>query len=307
MKNINFSEFKFWCSELSNLYSLPRGFNKPSKREMAKYDKIVSSTDEKSEEDRLFLEMIDNKMLARYDHPISKSTQSFLIRLYGKSVFCKKTAAKGNMFSFLEKGLDMELEAIELMSKIDKTKYERQSDFAENDYITGKCDILSISKNKIIDTKISWDVNSFLKARIDSVSKKHWYQVQGYMELYNIDKAEVAFVLLNTPPELIERERVKLTNKVMVGEISMEKYELDMSNLDLAYTYNNIPAKNRVFRYVVKREPEIFPFLYKKIEKSRIWLEEFHNNMKNNLFVVSSQKYLEVEKNNTEPDPADTD
>jgi hypothetical protein len=68
------------------------------------------------------------------------------------------------------------------------------------------------------------------------------------MELYNIDKAEVAFVLLNTPPELIERERVKLINKVMVGEISMEKYELDMSNLDLAYTYNNIPAKNRVFR-----------------------------------------------------------
>lgn len=307
MKNINFSEFKFWCSELSNLYSLPRGFNKPSKKEMAKYDKIVSSTDEKSEEDRLFLEMIDNKMLARYDHPISKSTQSFLIRLYGKSVFCKKTAAKGNMFSFLEKGLDMELEAIELMSKIDKTKYERQSYFAENDYITGRCDILSLSKNKIIDTKISWDVNSFLKARIDSVSKKHWYQVQGYMELYDIDKAEVAFVLLNTPPELIERERIKLTNKVMVGEISMEKYELDMSNLDLAYTYNNIPVKNRVFRYVVKREPEIFPFLYKKIEKSRIWLEEFHNNMKNNLFVVSSQKYLEVEKNNTEPDPTDTD
>lgn len=307
MKNINFSEFKFWCSELSNLYSLPRGFNKPSKKEMAKYDKIVSSTDEKSEEDRLFLEMIDNKMLARYDHPISKSTQSFLIRLYGKSVFCKKTAAKGNMFSFLEKGLDMELEAIELMSKIDKTKYERQSDFAENDYITGRCDILSLSKNKIIDTKISWDVNSFLKARIDSVSKKHWYQVQGYMELYDIDKAEVAFVLLNTPPELIERERIKLTNKVMVGEISMEKYELDMSNLDLAYTYNNIPVKNRVFRYVVKREPEIFPFLYKKIEKSRCWLEEFHNNMKNNLFVVSSQKYLEAEKNNTEPDPTDTD
>jgi len=307
MKNIDFSKFKFWCSELSNLYSLPRGFNKPSKREMSKYDKIASSSGEKTEEDTLFLEMIDNKMMARYDHPISKSTKSFLIRLYGKSIYCKKIASKGNMFSFLEKGLDMELEAIELMSKIDKTKYERQSDFAENDYITGKCDILSLSKNKIIDTKISWDVNSFLKARIDSVSKKHWYQVQGYMELYNIDKAEVAFVLLNTPPELIERERIKLTNKVMVGEISMEKYELDMSNLDLAYTYNNIPARNRVFRYVVKREPEIFPFLYKKIEKSRLWLEEFHNNMKNNLFVVSSQKYLEVEKNNTEPDPADTD
>ena len=82
------------------------------------------------------------------------------------------------------------------------------TDTIENDYLVGRCDIFHPKDDKIIDTKISWNVNSFLKSRTSTLSAKYWYQMQGYMELYNVNNAEVVFLLLNTPPELIEREKV---------------------------------------------------------------------------------------------------
>ncbi len=77
------------------------------------------------------------------------------------------------------------------------------------------------------------------------------------MELYNVNHAEVVFLLLNTPPELIEREKVKLLNRFMIGEIDREKYELDAENLESAFTYSSLPIKKRYFRYTVKRESQI--------------------------------------------------
>ncbi len=200
----------------------------------------------------------------------------------------------------------MEGEAVQLLSKIDKMDYKLVTETTENDFLIGRCDIFCPEKSKIIDTKISWNVNAFLRARTEPVSKKHWYQVQGYMELYNANEAEVVFLLLNTPPELIEREKIKLLNRFMIGEIDREKYELDMENIESAFTYSNLPIKRRYFRYKIKREPQIFEKVYKRVEKARLWFHEFEKEMKTNVFVVPSDNYIKPEENIAEPDPSES-
>ena len=220
-------------------------------------------------------------------------------------VYNKKVAQKGEALSFLKKGTDMEGEAVELLSSIDKQSYKLEIDKVENEYLIGRCDI--ICPSKVIDTKISWNVNAFLKARTTPISKKYWYQMQGYMELYNVSEAEVVFLLLNTPPELIEREKVKLLNRFMIGEIDREKYELDMDNIESAFTYSNLPIKRRYFRYKIKREPQVFDKVYNKVIKAREWMQQFEKDMKTNIFVVPSENYLNTEKNNIELDTSESD
>lgn len=285
------------------MLSVPRGV-KPKQAEYKKYEKLLS-LEEKSDEDIEYIVKMDEKIAIFNDPPLSQTTISALIRQYGWKVYNKKIAQKGDAMSFLKKGSDMESEAVELLSKIDKSNYRLETQTIQNEYLVGRCDI--ICPTKVIDTKISWNVNAFLKARTTPVSKKYWYQMQGYMELYNVDEAEVVFLLLNTPPELIEREKVKLQNRFMIGEIDREKYELDIDNIESAFTYSNIPIKKRYFRYKIKREPQVFDKIYKKVERARDWMSQFEKDMKTNIFVVPSENYLAPEKNNIELDSTESD
>ncbi len=304
MAKKDFADFKIWCSEIHSLFSIPKGI-KPKKPELKRYEKLITSNEEKSEDELIFLKVMAEKIEIFNDCPLSQTTISALIRQYGRKVYNKKIAAKGDAMSFLKKGTDMEGEAVELLSKIDNKNYQLITDNIENEYLLGRCDI--ICPDKVIDTKISWNINAFLKSRTSRVDPKYWYQMQGYMELYNVNEAEIVFLLLNTPPELIEREKIKLLNKFMIGEIDRDKYELDVENIESAFTYSSIPLKRRVFRYKLKREPQIFEKVYKKVEKARIWMEQFHKDMKTNVFVVPSESYLDTEKNNIEFDSPESD
>ncbi len=305
MPKQDFSQFKTWCSEIHSLLITPKGL-KPKQPEYKKYERLLNSEEEKDEADLKFLKEFDERLKVLNDEPLGKTTISSLIREYGKIIYNKKVAAKGDALSFLKKGTDMEGEAIELLSKIDKHPYTLITENIENDYLLGRCDIFCPEKDKVIDTKLSWNINAFLKARTSPLDRKYWYQMQGYMELYNVNKADVVFLLLNTPPELIEREKVKLLNRFMIGEIDRDKYEVDIENLESAFTYSNLPMKKRYFRYTLTREPQIFEKVYKKVEKARIWLQEFDASMRKNIFVVPSENYLKAEKNNTESDPAES-
>jgi hypothetical protein len=301
MAKQDFSQYKTWCSEIYSLLITPKGI-KPKQSEYKKYERLINSEEEKDEEDLKFFREFDQRLSILNDEPLGKSAISSLIREYGKIIYNKKIAAKGDALSFLKKGTDMESEGIQLLSSIDKKEYTLVTENTENEYLLGRCDIFCPESDKIIDTKLSWNINAFLKARTTPLSGKYWHQMQGYMELYNVNNAEVVFLLLNTPPELIEREKVKLLNRFMIGEIDREKYELDVENLESAFTYSSLPIKKRYFRYTIKREPNIFEKIYKKVEKARIWMQEFHYEMRKNIFVVPSENYLKSEKNNTEPD-----
>lgn len=304
MKKIDVTKFKIWCSEISDLFSKPRGVKMPNKTDTKKYEKLINTDKDKTEDEINFLRAFDEQVAIYKDPPLSKKTMDALVRQYGRFVYNKKTAgSSSDAMSFLKKGTDMELEAVDLLSKIDKATYTLSDEKIENEYLVGQCDIICRDKGVVIDTKISWNVNSFLKSRNNPLDVKYWYQMQGYMELYDVDEAEVVFLLLNTPPELIERERVKLVNKFMIGEIDRDKYELDLENIESAFTYSNIPLKKRYFRYKVKREQGVIDAIYKKAEKARAWVLNFDKSLKTNILIAQPYKAIESEENNTEHNP----
>lgn len=235
--------------------------------------------------------------------PLSKTAISFLTTRYGYDKYAKKTLSTGRHFSFFEKGNQLESEAIDILSKIDKVRYQKNKELKQNDFILGKCDILSVERNKILDVKTSWNINTFLSVRNYILKPSYWYQMQGYLELHDIPVGEVCFVLLNTPEDMVEKERLKLLNRYVFGEISRDDYEKNVELLSMSTSYSNIPMKKRVIRFRVKRAKEVIPSVYKKVEQARLWLKEFdkeHNSGKQ--IITLLENYAKIREDNIEPE-----
>ncbi|MBL0323684.1 MAG: hypothetical protein IPP61_00620 [Cytophagaceae bacterium] len=78
----------------------------------------------------------------------------------------------------------------------------------QNDWVRGKRDIKS--EKVIIDIKSTWDFNTFGQHLIESNEEFYFRQLDNYMELWGINEALLAYVLVDTPIHLINQE---VTNK----------------------------------------------------------------------------------------------
>lgn len=112
----------------------------------------------------------------------------------------------GNQYT--AKGNALEDMAIKLSGNIRARKYEKHVGRVNNDLITGECDILDLNRKLIIDTKCTWDIGThpFFQDEAQEKVKKAGYdiQMQGYMWLYECEKAFIDFWLFPCPPELLK-------------------------------------------------------------------------------------------------------
>lgn len=101
---------------------------------------------------------------------------------------------------YLQKGLDMENEAIALVEN--HYNYDfliKNEKFFSNDFLTGTPDL--ILPDCIRDTKCSWDCFTF-PLFDTNLDKGYYWQMQGYMALVERNLAYVDYVLVDTPEEL---------------------------------------------------------------------------------------------------------
>ena len=122
-----------------------------------------------------------------------------------------KTMAKEFIFSyhktvetkFMDKGLMLEDRAIEFLSRFELKRYTKNKERLKDDLLTGECDIL-VPGVETIDTKVSWDVSTFPLLTEDAHDPMYEWQGRAYMRLNNVPQHRVAFILLDTPEELIK-------------------------------------------------------------------------------------------------------
>jgi hypothetical protein len=304
MKHKDWSKFLLSCSGIDPVFTRSKGSSPLTEKQVETLAK-TKLKEEKSAKDLSTIEHLEKKAAIFADPPLSRTAIQFLTERYAWEKYSKKTASTGNGMAFLEKGYVMEADAIKLLSKIDKRDYQKNEELFTNEFIAGKCDIISPERGIVIDVKTSWNINTFLKVRNNPLNSKYWYQAQGYMELHNVEFSEICFLLLNTPEDLVSRERVKLLNRFITGEIDRESYEKNCENLAGALAYNNINPKKRVIRFKVKRDKTIMPILYKKVQKCREWLAEFDAIHESGKQIISLREDYVYKENNSQSDTPD--
>jgi len=124
---------------------------------------------------------------------------------------------------FLEKGNLQEQDSLGLKSSVDSKFYAKNKESFDNDFIQGTPD--AVAEDFVIDTKTSWDMESFDKAELSHVYE---WQVKGYCWLTGKAKGQLVYCLVNAPAHLVTDEIKKLYYRLGCPDESNDRY------LDLA-------------------------------------------------------------------------
>lgn len=96
----------------------------------------------------------------------------------------------------MQKGNFQEQDAIDLVSKADKTFYPKNKKLISNKLMNGTPDILTPVK----DTKCSWDMDTFDAAKLISDYED---QIKGYLWIQEETKGELVYCLVNSPKWMV--------------------------------------------------------------------------------------------------------
>lgn len=188
---------------------------------------------------------------------------------------------------FLEKGIVKEEDSISLITEVEGVLYVKNEERINNEYFSGEADIVKDFEDKrlIIDTKTSWSAETFFSAEptLD-------YIVQGqiYMQLWDAEEFQLKFVLVDTPENLVQREKDNAKWKYYSGD--MTDTELDeLENLmqpiykqierNMIFSTNpNIKKEECIKTFYFKRDREMYAKLVERAKLAR----EYYQTLKLN-------------------------
>lgn len=295
MKYKKWDNFKVHASGISRIMARPKGCNNLTDADKKKVA-FTLSKEELTPEDITQVEFFIKKENNFKFPPLSETAKSYLIERYSTEKYnIRRVSLSGVQSASAAKGTVLETEGIKLVSKVDNKEYETPKETVFNDYILGKCDGICIANNALIEIKTSWNSANFMANRRSGLQYSAWAQMQGYLDIYNLNSGEVCYVLVNTPPHLIEQERLLAFKKYTFGEIDRDKYESKIELLETVYDYNKIPESKRIIRFQVDKSTQFLDKVYNKVGLCRAWLNEFEKEfMLNKKIVTLDKDYVDV-------------
>lgn len=149
----------------------------------------------------------DKELLAPYkEMSLSAGAKTYLGKLAKQFVYSYNKVVETK---YMDKGLACEDEAIDMINRLRFESYTKNTERREDEFLTGECDIY-VPGAKTIDTKVSWDLDTFPALSEDCHDSLYEWQGRAYMRLWDVPEHEVCFVMLNTPDELIRYEQREL-------------------------------------------------------------------------------------------------
>ena len=169
---------------------------------------------------------------------------------------------------YIDKGLEVEDSAIALYSSYKDNFFTKNEQRFSNEFITGMPDIIT---DIVIDIKSSW--NKFTMPEVDDkIDKNYYYQLQGYMYLLGLKKAKVAYVLIDTPRQLIEDEKRKLSwdmgNVTDLNENILEAY----IQIEKNHNFSVMPMNERVIEFDIDYDEECIEQIKLRVIEARNYL-----------------------------------
>lgn len=207
---------------------------------------------------------------------LSKTAQKYLIEIY---IAEKYGRVKDVQTRQMRKGIEVELESIDLLSRFLGNKLFKNEDRFENEYISGMPDI--ITDDCIIDIKSSYDIWTFLNNMPDKLDSLYYWQMMCYMWLTGRPKAKVVYCLSNTPFGIIEQEKKALLYRMNVISEESPEYLKEAFKLEFNMTFDDMPINDRILIFNVDRNEDDILKIKTKVEKAREFLEEIEINHMN--------------------------
>lgn len=241
--------------------------------------------------------------LATKNGAITEGLKTYLTKVYVEARYSRRKEISSK---YLDKGNAREEDSITLLSRVKKEFYVNNKTRKKNAFITGEWDIAKEMRGKIIktlDTKTSWDIETFHQAKIKE-SKDYKWQGTGYMWLTGAEQHEVAYCLVNGTAQHINSEKSRKKWEFVNETIDVELYQpyidackeieknhiFDMEafvkeNPHFDFDFNldewryDIPFTDRVHTKIYDRDEAEIAFLTGQIVNCRNWINKVHFNI----------------------------
>lgn len=130
---------------------------------------------------------------------LGQTAKSYIIEQAKQDFYGYRTQL---MNKYVLKGIEQEQDSIDLLNAVRFENYKKYEHRAENEWLTGSCDI--ITEDLIIDIKTSWSLETFpaTNYELKDLSEYEW-QGRAYMWLYDRPRFELCYVMVSTADELL--------------------------------------------------------------------------------------------------------
>jgi hypothetical protein len=212
---------------------------------------------------------------------------SYLKEVYVWEKYGKESVGGAERSKYVIKGKAVEEESIIMLSRIDEIPYEKNEERFKNEYLTGEPDIIvreAEVPKKIIDIKSSYDFASLLSNDDSPLNPLYYAQVQGYMALTGAAEAEVAYALVNTPPEIIEGEKRRIFYAMNPVTEESPDYKKAVNRMENNFTFDEVPIRERLLRFPVPRDENYIQKVYERIEMCREWLRKYDEKRESTIY-----------------------
>jgi hypothetical protein len=171
----------------------------------------------------------------------------------------------------MDKGTSEENESIKLMGRVYNLFGVSKNELNfQNEFLTGTPDV--IYNGEIYDVKSSWSGSTFKWFESDEeIDKNYFYQMQSYMELTGLKKANLVYCLVNAPEQMIMDE----IRRQAWREGQIEPTDELEDKVRFQMTFDHIPAELRVRKFEIEYNAEIIEAI-----KARVVLcDEYYNSL----------------------------
>jgi hypothetical protein len=233
---------------------------------------------------------------ARTKTGLSETTKSALLEVYVQQKY-KRYKEISN--KYIEKGLAVENDAIDMWRRERKQIVFKNEQKFRNQFIVGTPDLLIIDENdqctNVPDIKSSWDIHTFMDSKQNDISKDYYWQGQAYMWLTGAPTATFCYVLVNAPIEMINDEKYRLARRLNLidpqgdptfikkaqsiernmiydmGQFMSDYPDADLESHRTEWTYD-IPVQERIHEKVVEFDQAAIDKLQERVPMWREYL-----------------------------------
>lgn len=130
---------------------------------------------------------------------LSQTAKSYVIQKAKEDFFEYRTELTNK---YVLKGIHQEQDSIDLLNAVRFENYKKYEHRAENEWLTGSCDI--ITEDLIIDIKSSWSLDTFpaTSYELKDLNDYEW-QGRAYMWLYDRPRFELCYVMVSTSDDIL--------------------------------------------------------------------------------------------------------
>lgn len=200
---MDFSKYRFRSHWVGNIISVPKPLTKDQKETLDSYSlralgegKMLTENQKKVLIDLKYKEQQSN------EYRLTDGQKKLLNELY----FYEKYSRRKDLdIKFFKKGLDVEKNARDLLSKVTGLYLTHSPENRKNEWVTGITDVLP-TNGVVLDIKSAWNFESYSTILMDSANEKYLRQLDCYMDLWDCNRALLCHVLIDTPFQIIHDE-----------------------------------------------------------------------------------------------------